>query len=117
MSQTPKKTGCLTQGCLLTAALLAFVVLLPALQGMFGGGHEVGTLPGVSLFLAMHPEFGTPASTQEVPNWAKGARQRVNFNGGRSLLFYLQSGKVVTVYEDTDDRGRQKVWGEYAVSE
>ena len=72
MSQTPKKTGCLTQGCLLTAALLAFVVLLPALQGMFGGGHEVGTLPGVSLFLAMHPEFGTPASTQEVPNWAKG---------------------------------------------
>ena len=115
MPESKKKTGCLTQGCLLTVAFIGLVALIPAIQ--MGGGRDIGVLPVISLFLHGHPEFGIPASTQDVPNWVKGQRQRVTFEGGRSLLFYLDRGKVVTVYEDVPGKGRQKVWGEYSGDE
>jgi hypothetical protein len=69
-------------------------------------------LAEVSAFLNTHKEFGTPLSTQSVPDWAQGKRQRVVFDSGRSLLFYTKEGRVVTVYEDTSGAGRKVVWGE-----
>ena len=67
-------------------------------------------MPGVATFLASHSEWGTPKSVQDTPDWAEGKRQRVDFSSGRSLLFYLKDGRVVTVL----DEQRQKIWGEQA---
>lgn len=69
-------------------------------------------LPEVGAFLSTHREFGRATSTESVPNWAQGKRQRVKFDTGRSLLFYIKEGRVVTVYEDTAGAGRTTVWGE-----
>lgn len=71
-------------------------------------------LPGIQEFLAKHKEFGSPIRTQSVPDWAKGKRQRIQFTSGRNLLFYLQNGQVVTVYEDTRTDGRKKIWDSYS---
>ena len=49
-----------------------------------------------------------------MSNWEQGQRQRVQFTSGRNLLFYLKSGEVVTVYEDTRTEGRKKIWGSYS---
>jgi hypothetical protein len=69
-------------------------------------------LPEVGAFLSVHKEFGRPLATQSSPDWAQGKRQRVTFDSGRSLLFYIKQGRVVTVYEDTAGAGRKLVWGE-----
>ena len=63
------------------------------------------------MFLAEHPEFGSATTTQSVPDWVQGKRQRVRFANGRNLLFYLKDGKVVTVYGCADTEGRKKIWG------
>jgi hypothetical protein len=75
---------------------------------------SIGLLPEISSFLFEHKEFGEAIQTQPIPDWAKGKRQRVEFDFGgtrRNLLFYTKDNKVVTIYEDTSD-GRKKVWGE-----
>lgn len=69
-------------------------------------------LPEISAFISTHKEFGKPVSTQSVPNWAQGKRQRVAFDSGRSLLFYTKDGRVVTVHADAAGAGRKVVWGE-----
>jgi hypothetical protein len=70
-----------------------------------------GLLPEISDFLSTHSEFGEPRDVQEIPDWAKGPRQRVTFDNGRNLLFYIEGDSVVSVYEDGSN-GRQKVWGQ-----
>lgn len=69
-------------------------------------------LPGIRAFLNGHKEFGKPTGTTTIPDWAQGKRQRVQFDTGRDLLFYLKSGQVSTVWEDHPELGRRKVWGE-----
>ena len=118
-----KQYGCLS-GCLLIVILFGLLALIvpesPRQLDTQPGDPPNGTRPGPSLmpevaaFLNSHHEFGTPTSTQDVPNWAEGKRQRVNFDSGRSLLFYMKDGEVVTVYENHPSEGRKKVWGEYA---
>ncbi len=71
-------------------------------------------LPGIETYLVEHREFGSPSSTQSLSDWEKGKRQRIQFTSGRNLLFYLQNGKVITVYEDTETEGRKKIWGIYS---
>jgi len=72
--------------------------------------QQSGLLPGIRSFLNGHKEFGSPSKTQGMPDWAEGKRQRVQFRGGKDLLFYLKDGVVVTVYED-DARGeRKQIW-------
>lgn len=71
-------------------------------------------LPGVRDFLERHSEFGKPIATQSIPDWAQGKRQRVQFSNGRNLLFYLKEGVVITVFEDSTEKGRTKIWGTYA---
>lgn len=73
-----------------------------------------GILPGIRSFLNQNREFGSATTTQPVPDWAQGKRQRVQFTSGRNLLFYLKDGEVVTVYEDTEAEGRKKIWGSYS---
>ncbi len=68
-------------------------------------------LSEVRVFLGVHQEFGKPSSTQSVPDWAEGTRQRVTFDSRRSLLFYTKEGRVVTVYEEVAGAGRKIVWG------
>lgn len=67
-------------------------------------------LPGIRTFLGSHREFCSPTKTQAVSDWAQGTRQRVQVSSGRSLLFYLKGGVVVTVYEDHPTEGRKKIW-------
>ena len=69
-----------------------------------------GILPEVREFLAAHSEMGTASRAVGVPDWAQGKRQRVYFLDGGSLLFYLKSGRVVSVYRDTPSDGRISVW-------
>jgi hypothetical protein len=118
--------GCL--GCigLITVAGIGLLILAVVFVG--STAHEVGErdhpaigtqaptaglLSEVAAFLETHREFGAPTRTQYVPDWAKGKRQRVGFDSGRSLLFYTKNGVVVTVYEDDPSEGRVKIWGEY----
>lgn len=72
-------------------------------------------LPGVRNFLESHSEFGEPIGTQAITDWAQGKRQRVQFSSGRNLLFYLNDGVVTTVWEDSTEKGRTKIWGTYAL--
>jgi len=81
------------------------------------GNNGIDLLPGVRTFLSTHDEFGTPAATQAIADWAQGRRQRVRFTNYRSLLFYLKDGQVMTVYEDDTEGGRTKVWGSYPTAE
>lgn len=76
----------------------------------------INLLPGVRSFLRTHDDFGTPSATETIPDWAQGKRQRVRFTNGRSLLFYLKDGKVITVYQDDAEEGRTKVWGSGSTS-
>ncbi len=69
-------------------------------------------IPEISLFLDSHREWGSPTSVQSVPDWAEGKRQRVDFSSGRSLLFYMKDGQVLSV----SDQQRQKIWGEYSAA-
>jgi hypothetical protein len=78
---------------------------------------SIGLLPGVATFIGDHDEFGIPSEAESMPDWAQGERQRVAFSSGRSLLFYLKDGAVVTVYEDDAESGRVVVWGEYSEAE
>ena len=57
-----------------------------------------GMLPEIKTFLRAHPEFGEPISRTDVPDWANGKRQRVQFVGGRDLLFYTENGQVRSVH-------------------
>jgi hypothetical protein len=74
-------------------------------------------LPEISAFLEQNnwtKDWGRVATIQEMPDWANGKRQRVNFSAGdsgRSLLFYTKEGKVITIYEDQLEVGRVMVWG------
>lgn len=74
-----------------------------------------GILPEVGEFLGQHKEFGKPVTTEAMPDWAGGKRQRVSLDVDgkrRSLLFYIKGQQVVTVYEDDATGGRKKVWGD-----
>lgn len=100
------------------------VVLLSVIGLLFIGCKDIATaaphartqsvslLPEIRGFLAKHQNWGTPGRVQAEPNWARGRRQRVTLSG-RSLLFYTEGGKVVTVYEDMPS-GRKKIWGSYS---
>lgn len=66
----------------------------------------------VGVFLKSHSDLGRPVASQDVADWSNGRRQRVSFDSGRSLLFYTEGGRVVTVWEDTPGRGRVVIWGE-----
>lgn len=71
---------------------------------------DFGILPEISDFLDTHKEFGNVVGIEDLPDWAKGKRQKVKFDGSiKSLLFYVKDEKVVTVYEDSTDR--KIVWG------
>lgn len=70
--------------------------------------QTINVLPGIRYFLRSHPEFGSPTSVQNIPNWANGQRQRVHFSIGRSLLFYLEQGRVILIL--ADDRSRTRIW-------
>jgi len=83
-------------------------------SGPTSGPHVMAE---VAAFLGSHPEFGTATGVQDVPDWAKGKRQRVTFGSGRNLLFYTKDGVVLTVYEDNASEGRKIVWGGYDRSE
>jgi hypothetical protein len=117
VAKQPKQFGCAT-GC-----LLIVVVFLAWLIGSHRQGEPnnlaVQTTPSDSLlpeirtFLTEHAEFGGVRSTEPIPNWAKGSRQRVNFDSGRSLLFYMKNGKVITVYEHVPGEDRKVIWGDY----
>jgi hypothetical protein len=74
---------------------------------------DIGMRPEVAAWFAEHDEFGAPASLQhEMPDWAKGPRQGVDTQTGRSLLFYIKNSEVLAVF--TNGYGeREKVWGEY----
>lgn len=78
--------------------------------------NSLALLPEVRRFFLVHSELGTPESVTDLPDWAYGERQSVGLTNGRRLLVYTRSGSVVTVYEDTRERGRVKVWGEYATA-
>ena len=97
------------------ALIPTFVIICVLIIGC-GNSHKnkSNVLSGIQTFLADHQEFGSPRSTQSVPDWEKGKRQRIQFTSGRNLLFYLQNGKVITVYEDTETEGRKKIWGIYS---
>lgn len=69
-------------------------------------------LPEIATFLSTNSDFGAATGTQPIPDWRFGKRQRVQFDTGRDLLFYVKDGAVMTVYEDTAASGRQIVWGE-----
>lgn len=71
----------------------------------------INLMPAISEFLKEHEGFGIPTSTTTMPDWARGTRQRVQFNDGRDYLFYEERGRVTGVYQDTEG-GRQKIWGE-----
>lgn len=92
--------------------VLAVLVLFFTLCGCGGptSAPAAGSLPEVQTFLASHQEFGHPVSVDAVPDWASGHRERVSFDNGRSLLFYTESGQVVTVYEDMPGAERTRVW-------
>lgn len=68
-------------------------------------------LPGIKTFLLENPQLGTPKNTENFADWAQGERQIVQFKDGRNMLFYLSSGKVVSVHENTETEGRKKIWG------
>jgi hypothetical protein len=79
--------------------------------------HESSLLPEIQTFLNQHSEYGNTTTIQEVPDWAKGKRQRVNFDNGRSLLFYTKGEAVMTIYEDQPGIGRVKIWGVTEIDE
>jgi hypothetical protein len=89
------------------------VLLILAASCRCSGGGSVVLLPEVAAFLEEHTEFGRAVASETVPDWAKGKRQRVRFDSGRSLLFYTKDNAVITVCEDQAGVGRVKVWGEY----
>ena len=60
-------------------------------------------------WLASHSGLGSVRLVEDVPNWLRGARQRVSTTKGQSLLFYMEGGDVVTVYEDVNG-DRREVW-------
>lgn len=69
----------------------------------------IGMLTGIKVFLRSHPQYGKPIYVQDIPDWHKGRRQRVQFSNGRNLLFYLKEGTVITIWEDNPTR--TKIWG------
>ena len=73
---------------------------------------EFSLMPEIASFLASHPEFGNPVGTFDVPNWARGKRQRVYFNNGNDLLFYEKDGEVITVWQGGPGVERKVVWGD-----
>ena len=93
---------------------LLVVIILTAGCGENRNDENTLILPGINTFLAEHSHFGTPQYTENFPNWAQGQRQIVQFKNGRSLLFYLSAGEVVSVYENTGKEGRKKIWGSYS---
>lgn len=97
----------------LVVTLIVFCLTLSSLMGCGSGSSPSDLRPEIATFVSQHPEFGKPTGTQSIDDWAQGARQRVDFDSGRNLLFYMKDGQVVTVYEDGTD-GRNKVWGEFA---
>ena len=96
-------------------AAIAAVVVAVVLAGCKKAGRELpGLLPPVRSFLQKNDHgFGRAILAGDNLPWAKGPRQWVSFDTGRSLLFYVEADKVVTVYEQ-DSAGRRKVWGEYS---
>jgi hypothetical protein len=68
-------------------------------------------LPEIKSFLNTHKELGTPVKSQPPADWAKGKKQRIIFDDKRDLMFYTQSGAVVTIYEEARD-ATKVIWGE-----
>lgn len=79
--------------------------------------QETSLLPEIQAFLGQHSEYGKRTTLQEVPDWAKGKRQRVNFDSGRRLLFYTKGEDVIAIYEDQPGIGRVKIWGAAEIDE
>jgi len=65
-------------------------------------------LPAIDTWLNEHPAFGTPISTESMPDWYEGRRQQVRTTAG-AYLFYLKGNEVVTVYRN-DASGREEIW-------
>ncbi len=99
--------------CRLATLPVLACLLLSSLMGCGSGSPHSDLRPEISTFLGQHPEFGKPTGTQTIDDWAQGPRQKVDFDSGKNLLFYIKNGNVVTVYEDGPN-GRNKVWGEFS---
>ncbi len=105
-------------GCLVVIVILIIVGMIGTCGRSLGPPTQqsqessFSLFPEISTFLQQHPEFGKPVGTSSIPDWARGKRQRVRFDSGRSLLFYIKDGSVVTVFEDRPGEGRIRVWGE-----
>jgi hypothetical protein len=117
MSQAPKKTGYLKQGSLLTAALFALVLSIPALHLIGRAGHgrnrvDVLMMPEVISFLAEHDEFGTPHGSRPPSRSMMGHKQSVEFESGGTFTFYAQEGEVTRVYQELPE-GRKFTWARY----
>lgn len=96
--------------------LARFVALLFVLSGCSGSSDAPeGLLPEVASFLAAHPDFGHATEVQEQPDWAEGPRQGVVTDQGKTLLFYIKNGQVVTIY-DNGPGERTKLWGDSSSS-
>jgi hypothetical protein len=53
----------------------------------------------VQSFLALHPDWGKPLDVVDLPSFGGSLRQRVQLSTGRTLLFEVRSGRVVSVWE------------------
>lgn len=68
-------------------------------------------MPEVASFLAEHGDLGSAREVEEMPDWARGPRQVVIFDKGYRLLFYIESGKVVSVWDRTEGHEAKIIWG------
>ena len=79
--------------------VLVMLIVLGGIASCGSSSKEPSDLlPEIKSFLADHPEFGKAIKTQEIPDWAEGARQRVLFDSGPNLLFYIKNGRVQTAF-------------------
>jgi hypothetical protein len=76
---------------------------------------DVPMMPEVARFLSEHRTFGTARTVRNAADWEKGKRQLIQFDTGRTLLFYEKDGVVVAVYDMSEPAGvlRGRAWGEY----
>lgn len=106
-----KNVGCMT---LIISLFIVFYIASKFMPDTVDTSTaDLGVLDPIKSFIAEHPEFGEPRSTSDVPDWRYGQRQRIVFESGRNLLFYIHEGEVITVYEDSPTDGRELVWGEF----
>lgn len=125
-----RKAGCLGSmgGCVVGIGSLGLIAIVISICAGLGGPGRQGTqpaapvqaaapvgpslLPEVRTWLEEHGEFGSPVSSEAVPDWARGKRQAVTMSDGSRLLLYLGDEGVMTAYDMTPGHDRVKVWGE-----